>query len=144
MRTFLGFCARARCSRPPPVQVLCLGVVGQDCATTHTVVSGDFCALIAGAAGIDASTLLANNPNVNSDCSNIYPDEVRLYDDCVCIRADLFCVFTCRSSARRRSSSRIPIRPTCELEEPVFWRAFWGHNLGPFTACVRYTCIDYL
>ena len=67
-----------------------MGVVGQDCTTTHTVVSGDLCTSIASAAGIDASTLLANNPNVNSDCSNIYPDEVRVCDGGVCIRADLF------------------------------------------------------
>ncbi|ETW84919.1 hypothetical protein HETIRDRAFT_18523, partial [Heterobasidion irregulare TC 32-1] len=57
----------AACDNLPVGEVLCLGVVGQDCATTHTVVSGDFCASIAGA----ASTLLANNPNVSSDCSNI-------------------------------------------------------------------------
>ncbi|KAI0785940.1 hypothetical protein C8Q75DRAFT_294400 [Abortiporus biennis] len=55
---------------------LCLGITGQDCQTIHVVQSGDFCALIATEAGIDTSTLLANNPNVLSDCSNIYPGEV--------------------------------------------------------------------
>ena len=50
--------------------------MGQDCDTTHVIVSGDFCASVADTAGIDMNTLLANNPNVNSDCSNIYPDEV--------------------------------------------------------------------
>ncbi|ETW84901.1 hypothetical protein HETIRDRAFT_426061 [Heterobasidion irregulare TC 32-1] len=74
----------AACDNLHVGEVLCLGVVGQDCTTTHTVVSGDFCASIAGAAGIDASTLLANNPNVNSDCSNIYPGEV------LCTSSELF------------------------------------------------------
>ena len=50
--------------------------MGQDCDTTHVIVSVDFCASVADTAGIDVNTLLANNPNVNSDCSNIYPDEV--------------------------------------------------------------------
>ena len=46
--------------------------------TAHTVVSGDFCAWIASAVGIDPSMLLTNNPIVNVDCSTIYPDEVRV------------------------------------------------------------------
>ncbi|KAJ3475888.1 hypothetical protein NLI96_g11528 [Meripilus lineatus] len=55
---------------------ICLGLVGQDCTSTHTIVSGDFCFAIAQIAGIALDTLLANNPNVNQDCSNIYPGEV--------------------------------------------------------------------
>lgn len=42
------------------------------------VASGDSCASIAAAAGIDDATLLANNPNVDGECANIYPDEVSL------------------------------------------------------------------
>ena len=60
-----------------PVQVLCLGLVGKDCTTVVTIQSGDSCSSIATTAGIPVSTLLANNPNVNSDCTNIYPGEVR-------------------------------------------------------------------
>ncbi|KAM5538366.1 hypothetical protein V8D89_007968 [Ganoderma adspersum] len=55
---------------------LCLGITGQDCEVTHVVVSGDNCQAIAQAAGTTYDILLANNPNVNSECSNIYPGEV--------------------------------------------------------------------
>lgn len=47
-----------------------------DCNTVHVVESGDFCAGIAGEAGISVDTLLANNPNVNSGCTNIAIGEV--------------------------------------------------------------------
>ena len=57
-------------------QPLCLGLVGQDCSTVAVVQAGDSCEGIAGTAGIPSTTLLANNPNVQSDCSNIYPGEV--------------------------------------------------------------------
>ncbi|KAI0344013.1 hypothetical protein BDW22DRAFT_1116267 [Trametopsis cervina] len=59
---------------------LCLGIVGQDCTSVHQVVTGDTCATIATAAGIELSTLLANNPNVNSACTNIHLDEVLCID----------------------------------------------------------------
>ena len=62
-----------------PIQPLCLGIAGQDCNTTWVVQSGDNCQQIANTTGIADSTLLANNPNVNSLCSNIYPGEVRIF-----------------------------------------------------------------
>ena len=58
-------------------QDLCLGLVGQDCSIVATVQSGDSCSSIATAANIDPSVLHANNPNVNANCTNIYPGEVR-------------------------------------------------------------------
>ena len=67
---------RLRCS----LQSLCLGITGQDCEVTHVVVSGDNCEAIAQAAGTTYDIILANNPNVNSACTNIYPGEVRVYD----------------------------------------------------------------
>ena len=57
-------------------QVLCLGIVGQDCTDVHVVQAGDDCIDIAKAAGISLDTLLANNPNVNSACTNIHIGEV--------------------------------------------------------------------
>ncbi|KJA16071.1 hypothetical protein HYPSUDRAFT_47701 [Hypholoma sublateritium FD-334 SS-4] len=57
-------------------EVLCLGLVGQDCTDVHVVASGDACDTIASQAGINTTVLLANNPNVNAACSNIYPGEV--------------------------------------------------------------------
>ncbi|KAG9042174.1 hypothetical protein FS837_011194 [Tulasnella sp. UAMH 9824] len=57
-------------------QTLCLGLSEGDCQTTYVVASGDYCWLIATNHGIDTETLLSNNPQVNSDCSNIYPGEV--------------------------------------------------------------------
>ena len=54
-----------------------MGLVGKDCTTVVVIQPGDSCSSIATAADISVSTLLANNPNVNEDCTNIYPDEVR-------------------------------------------------------------------
>ena len=58
-------------------QSLCLGIRGQDCQVTHVVASGDNCEAIALNAGTTFDILLANNPNVDSQCDNIYPGEVR-------------------------------------------------------------------
>ncbi|KAI0003810.1 hypothetical protein BJV74DRAFT_764107 [Russula compacta] len=58
-------------------EVLCLGLVGQDCSTVTVLHAGDSCSAIADAAGIPVTTLLSNNPNVFSNCTNIYPNEVR-------------------------------------------------------------------
>ncbi|PAV18213.1 hypothetical protein PNOK_0669900 [Pyrrhoderma noxium] len=57
-------------------EILCLGIVGQDCSTTTVVQEGNTCPSIEAAASIPASTLFNNNPNINADCSNIYPGEV--------------------------------------------------------------------
>ncbi|KAF5360166.1 hypothetical protein D9758_011383 [Tetrapyrgos nigripes] len=55
---------------------LCLGDLGKDCSTVTVVESGVGCATIVDNAGIALDTLLHNNPNVNADCTNIYPGEV--------------------------------------------------------------------
>ena len=60
-----------------PAQNLCLAQAGEDCATVVVVQSGDYCQLVANAANIPLTTLFANNPNIYSNCTNIYPDEVR-------------------------------------------------------------------
>jgi len=70
----------AACDNLSPGESLCLGLVGQDCSTVAVVQAGDSCGGIAGTAGIPMTTLLANNPNVQSDCSNIYPGEVLCTD----------------------------------------------------------------
>ncbi|KAI0256998.1 hypothetical protein BJV78DRAFT_1150029 [Lactifluus subvellereus] len=56
--------------------VLCLGLQNKDCTTVTVVQTDNGCNAIAGAAGIPVTTLLANNPNVNSGCTNLYPGEV--------------------------------------------------------------------
>ncbi|KZT25485.1 carbohydrate-binding module family 50 protein [Neolentinus lepideus HHB14362 ss-1] len=66
----------AACDNLAEGEPLCLGIVGQDCGSVHVVYSGDSCANIVSTAGVSLSTLLANNPNVNADCTNIYPGEV--------------------------------------------------------------------
>lgn len=60
----------------PRMKLLCLGRAGQDCRNVHVVEPGEFCAEIAQNAGIALSTLLANNRNVNSGCTNLQVDEV--------------------------------------------------------------------
>ncbi|KAG1798630.1 uncharacterized protein HD556DRAFT_1440329 [Suillus plorans] len=57
-------------------QIICLGLSGQDCDVTHVMGAGDTCQSVADAAGIPISTLLTNNPNVNSNCDNVYTGEV--------------------------------------------------------------------
>ena len=57
-------------------QELCLGRTGQDCTDVYVVQSGDYCAKIADTAGIPLATLLANNGNINSGCSNLGVGEV--------------------------------------------------------------------
>ncbi|CDO76046.1 hypothetical protein BN946_scf184959.g4 [Trametes cinnabarina] len=66
----------AACDNLAVGELLCLGIVGQDCDIVDVVQSGDSCAAIADDAGTTLDILLANNPNVNSDCTNIYPGEV--------------------------------------------------------------------
>ncbi|KAF8265764.1 hypothetical protein EI94DRAFT_1734732 [Lactarius quietus] len=68
------------CDNIFPEEDLCLGLVGQDCATVVSVQSGDSCSSIATAANIAESVLIANNPNVYANCSNIYPGEVLCTD----------------------------------------------------------------
>ncbi|CDO70211.1 hypothetical protein BN946_scf184942.g11 [Trametes cinnabarina] len=65
----------AACDNLAVGELLCLGIVGQDCDVVDVVQSGDSCAAIADDAGTTLDILLANNPNVNSDCTNIYPGE---------------------------------------------------------------------
>lgn len=57
-------------------QVICLALEGHDCSPVHVVASGDTCQAIATAAGTSFATLIANNVNVDANCTNIYPDEV--------------------------------------------------------------------
>ncbi|KAH9846902.1 hypothetical protein C2E23DRAFT_863722 [Lenzites betulinus] len=66
----------AACDNLDVGEALCLGIIGHDCDVTHVVVSGDTCEKIATEAGTTFDIILANNPNVNSDCSNIGIGEV--------------------------------------------------------------------
>ena len=74
-KSFQPLCLRS------PLQVLCLAsILDPGCHVTHVVAAGDTCLSIAAAADTTVDTLLENNPNVNSQCSNIYPGEVRCTD----------------------------------------------------------------
>lgn len=58
-------------------EVLCLGIVGQDCTTVHVVNSSDTsCGVIAHRANTTQEILHHNNPNMNEWCTNIYVGEV--------------------------------------------------------------------
>jgi hypothetical protein len=64
------------CSNLTPGSTLCLGRTGEDCQTTYVVKTDDTCDGIASAAGINSTILNANNPQINSGCTNIYIGEV--------------------------------------------------------------------
>jgi len=66
----------AACSNLMPGQSLCLGTQGEDCTDVVVVQSGDTCDSIAECAGVNATILLHNNPNINTQCTNIYVGEV--------------------------------------------------------------------
>jgi len=64
------------CTNLVPGESLCLAKGGKDCTTTYVVVAGDTCDNIASTAGINTTMLAANNPQINADCTDIYPGEV--------------------------------------------------------------------
>jgi LysM repeat protein len=66
----------AGCSNLAIDQVLCLGTEGEDCTTTYVVKPLDTCDGISQFAGINNTILYANNPNIDSECTNIYIGEV--------------------------------------------------------------------
>lgn len=63
------------CSNLTPGESICLGLVGEDCSTTHVVQSGDTCAGIASANGLNMTILRLNNPQLDNSC-DIYDGEV--------------------------------------------------------------------
>lgn len=64
------------CSNLTPGSTICLGYQGEDCTTTYVVKSGDTCDEVSSVAGINSTILWANNPQIDSQCSNIYIGEV--------------------------------------------------------------------
>jgi hypothetical protein len=64
------------CSNLVPGKEYCLGYAGEDCQTTYTVVPDDSCEQIAANHQINGTILRSNNPQINSECSNIYVGEV--------------------------------------------------------------------
>jgi len=64
------------CSNLAINQTICLGTTGEDCSTTYVVAPNDSCDTITSMAGINATILYANNPQIDSGCDNIYVGEV--------------------------------------------------------------------
>ncbi|KAH9890901.1 hypothetical protein C8Q73DRAFT_746987 [Cubamyces lactineus] len=64
------------CDNLQPGQVLCLGTEGEDCSTTHVVQTDDTCDGITANYNINATMLYANNPQIDSECGNLYIGEV--------------------------------------------------------------------
>jgi len=64
------------CSNLVPGEKLCLGYQGSDCNIVYVVVAGDVCDVVSAAHNISTSILYQNNPQINSDCTNIYIGEV--------------------------------------------------------------------
>jgi len=66
----------AQCNNLAPGENLCLGWSGDDCTTTYVVQPNDDCDIITSMANINETILYMNNPQINSDCTNIYIGEV--------------------------------------------------------------------
>ncbi|KAF8488464.1 hypothetical protein JB92DRAFT_2757317, partial [Gautieria morchelliformis] len=64
------------CSNLGIGQTICLGTIGEDCSNTYTVVPNDTCSTVMNMPGTNATILYANNPQINSDFTNIYVGEV--------------------------------------------------------------------
>jgi len=64
------------CTNLTPNQKICLGYEGADCTTVYTVVKGDTCDAIATAHNVNTTLLYENNPQIDTECSNIYVGEV--------------------------------------------------------------------
>ncbi|KAH7909423.1 hypothetical protein BJ138DRAFT_990358, partial [Hygrophoropsis aurantiaca] len=64
------------CNNLNPGTSYCLGWQGEDCSTTYVVQPNDDCDIISNGAGINNTILYLNNPQINSDCTNIYIGEV--------------------------------------------------------------------
>ncbi|KIK63952.1 hypothetical protein GYMLUDRAFT_424889 [Collybiopsis luxurians FD-317 M1] len=64
------------CTNLQPGTTICLGYEGQDCSTTYVVQAQDTCDLITNSYNINSTLLYGNNPQINSDCTNIYVGEV--------------------------------------------------------------------
>jgi hypothetical protein len=59
-----------------PGETICLGTEGADCQTTYLVTAEDICETVVAKNNINSTMLMVNNPNINDDCTNIYPGEV--------------------------------------------------------------------
>jgi len=57
-------------------QTLCLGTTQADCKQTYVVKDGDYCDLISGNFGTNSTILMANNPQIDDNCYNLYIGEV--------------------------------------------------------------------
>ncbi|KAL0948837.1 hypothetical protein HGRIS_008960 [Hohenbuehelia grisea] len=64
------------CTNLFPGEVICLQLACVKCDTVHVFQDGESCSGVAAAAGTDVATLIANNPNINSGCTNVHPGEV--------------------------------------------------------------------
>ncbi|TFK47267.1 hypothetical protein OE88DRAFT_787581 [Heliocybe sulcata] len=64
------------CSNLNPGDSLCLGYPGEDCTTTYTVQKDDDCSAVMSARGLNTTIFSANNPQIDSSCSNMYIGQV--------------------------------------------------------------------
>jgi LysM repeat protein len=66
----------AVCGNLQPGSTICLGTPGEDCTQVHVVENNDSCGSIGATYGLNSTILMLNNPQIESDCSNIYTGEV--------------------------------------------------------------------
>jgi LysM repeat protein len=64
------------CSNLKPYDTLCLGYEGEDCKDTYVVKANDTCDMVSNKYGLNSTVFRLNNPQINSDCTNMYIDEV--------------------------------------------------------------------
>lgn len=75
----------AECSNLQIGQTICLGTQGEDCSATYVVQPDDTCERVMDVFGVNATILSLNNPQINSDCTNIYVGEVLCVNPAVAV-----------------------------------------------------------
>ncbi|KAF9261108.1 hypothetical protein L218DRAFT_946301 [Marasmius fiardii PR-910] len=64
------------CSNLQPGDSICLGYENEDCTSTYVVQADDTCDAVVQAHSIDMTSFIANNPQINDQCNNMYIGEV--------------------------------------------------------------------
>jgi len=71
------------CSNLVAGKTLCIGYTGEDCTATYVVRALDTCDIVAAKHGLNSTILNLNNPQISSECDNLYIGEVLCVENSV-------------------------------------------------------------